>query len=222
MKTRFALLLSLTLVATAADAVANTRKVARRSRIATQVMTEVMNSNRAVPAVVYEQARCIASLRSVKAGFFFGGEGSVGLVSCRVGDDWSLPSFLNVGGPNFGLQFGVSVSEVVLVFVTDPAKDVLMGPSLQLGVDAGFALGPIGDSAGAGWTPEAPVLAYVKNKGLWVGIKLDALVLSHGGAGNAEAYGPGVTPRQILSTPVTTAAPEVITLYPSTLRRFEQ
>lgn len=213
--------LVLGVLASQSNAALESRKVARRVRIATQVLSNVMSSSRAIPPVVFEQSRCIASLRSVKAGFIFGGEGSVGLVSCRVGNDWSLPSFLNIGGPNFGLQIGISWSEVVLAFVSDPAKDVLMGPTVHLGVDAGFALGPVGSSAGAGWTPDAPVLAYVKNQGLWAGIKLDALVLSHGSAGNAEAYGAGVTPQQILTSPVTTAAPEVITQYPSALRKYD-
>jgi lipid-binding SYLF domain-containing protein len=214
-------LAALLVVASGAEA-STTRKVARRVRIATQVLIDVMSSSRSVPPVVYENARCIASLRSVKAGLIFGGEGSVGLVSCRVGDDWSLPSFLNIGGPNFGLQIGVSVSEVVLVFVTDAARDILLRPSVQLGVDAGFALGPIGSGVGAGWTPEAPVLAYVKNQGFWAGIKLDALVLSHGVVGNADAYGHGVRPEHILSTPVTTSVPEMVTRYPSMLRYYDR
>lgn len=179
----------------------NAHKIERRVRIASDVLYDRQHSSYFIPEWVYQNAQCIASLRVVKAGFVWGGEGSTGLVSCKVNDEWSAPSFLNVGGVNFGFQIGVQFFDSILVFVTRDARRVLEGPSVKLGADIGFAAGPVGGGFGGGVIPKAPVLTYDRATGLYAGATVNGFVLAHGKERNQFVYGNGVRPYQILRTP---------------------
>ena len=77
--------------------------IERRVGISRQVLVERMMSRNPIPRYLLDQAQCIGVMRNVKAGFIFGGEGSTGLVSCRLNGGWSAPSFINSGGVSFGL-----------------------------------------------------------------------------------------------------------------------
>ena len=109
--------------------------IEKRVAISRQVLLDRMVSHLAIPRSVLAQAQCVAAMRNVKAGFIFGGEGSTGMVSCRVNGVWSAPSFLNTGGVSFGLLIGGQVVDNVLLFMTPYARQMLNRNSLQLGGD---------------------------------------------------------------------------------------
>lgn len=197
--------LAMTAVAlvTVATAYALSNATLRRIRIATEVVENRMSSDRPVPTWVLRSTKCLASLKVIKVGLIWGGEGSTGLVSCRLpdGSGWSTPSFFNVGGVNFGLQIGVQFLESVVLFMTDQSKDILMRPTFKVGVDLSFAAGPLGEGGGSGVLPNAQVLTYDRAVGLYVGATIEGFVLSHGVKRNREVYGSDIAVRDILSTP---------------------
>jgi lipid-binding SYLF domain-containing protein len=61
---------------------------------------------RSIPDAVLSNAKGLAILTVVKAGFIFSGRGGKGLVVARVGKGWSGPSAIGTGGAGFGLQIG--------------------------------------------------------------------------------------------------------------------
>lgn len=173
------------------------QRVARRVRVGTEVFQTRMESREPVPQTILDAAKCIAAVKVVKAGFIFGGEGSVGLVSCRTRDGWSSPSFLNIGGASFGLQIGGQVVETVLVFLSDYSRQVLATGTVKLGADLSIAAGPVGAGVGIGAIPNAHVVSYSRAVGLFAGITVNGLVVGHAPVLNEEAYG-RLTPREIL------------------------
>lgn len=173
----------------------------RRVAITRQVLIDRMSSVAPIPKYILDQAQCIAAMRNVKAGFIFGGEGSTGLVTCRVNGGWSAPSFLNTGGVSLGFLIGGQVVDNVLVFMTPYSRQMLNRGSLSLGGDLSFAAGPFGQGMGANIAPNAHVLVYSAGTGLYAGFSMNGTVMSHGNERNQMAYGRYFSPDQLLSTP---------------------
>ncbi|MSP18491.1 MAG: hypothetical protein EXR74_02850 [Bdellovibrionales bacterium] len=183
--------------------------IEKRVAISRQVLLERMVSHSAIPPFLLSQAQCVAAMRNVKAGFIFGGEGSTGMVSCRVNGVWSAPSFLNTGGVSFGLLIGGQVVDNVLLFMTPYSRQMLNRNSLQLGGDLSFAVGPIGDGVGVMLEPLSHVLVYSSGTGLYAGLSLNGTVMTHGENRNQKLYGNFFSADQILSTPGNLAPPSV-------------
>ena len=193
------------------------QRVARRVNTGVNILQTRQQSSAPIPNAFLREAKCVATLKVVKAGFIFGGEGSVGLVSCRLPNgNWSMPSFLNIGGASFGLQIGGQVSEIVLVFMSDFSRQVLDRATVKLGVDLTATAGPVGQGVGIGAIPNAQVLTYSRSVGLFAGIVIDGTVVAHAPALNQEAYN-RLAPSQILATPAE-QAPAVVQAFTDTLK----
>src|SRR4051812_28352378 len=79
------------------------RPVSERVKSASQIIVNRQTSALTIPRWVIDQTKCVASLKVVKAGLIWGGQGSTGLVSCRTKHGrWSAPSFFSVDGVSFG------------------------------------------------------------------------------------------------------------------------
>lgn len=183
--------------------------VERRVDSARAVLENRMESDRPIPDWVLEKALCLASLKVVKVGLIWGGQGSTGMVSCRLDSgEWSAPSFFSVDGVNFGLQIGAQFLESVVLFMSDYSRDLLRRPRFQVGADVGFAAGPFGQGQGAGALPDAALLVYSKAGGLYAGATINGFVLSHEPRWNRSVYGDLSGPK-IVEMPAR-RAPEIV------------
>jgi lipid-binding SYLF domain-containing protein len=100
---------------------------------------------RGIPDAVLRDARGLAILTVLKAGFMFSGEGGWGVVVARTPRGWSGPSAIGTGGAGFGLQIGGEVTELVLVLNTPAAVDAFAHrATVKLGGDLSVAAGPRG------------------------------------------------------------------------------
>ncbi len=191
----------------------------RRVAIASDVVANRMESAFVISDTVIAASHCIASMKVVKAGFTWGGEGSTGLVSCRTGSGWSAPSFFNTGGVNFGVQIGVEFLESVMMFMTPEGQTALEHGSVELGGELSFALGPIGGGPSAGVLPGAAVLVYNYAVGLYAGATVDGFVLTPGPERNGAVYGNGVSAADILNMPGS-SAPATVQPFLQTLNQY--
>ncbi len=154
----------------------------------------------AIPPAVLRDAKGLAILTVLKAGFVFSGRGGTGVVVARTGRGWSGPSAIGTGGVGFGLQIGGQVTEFVMDLNTDDAvKAFSREGNVILGADLSVAAGPIGRSAEAGITPIAAVYTYSRSQGLFAGASLEGTVIMARNDANAGYYGRSVTPQQILA-----------------------
>lgn len=153
----------------------------------------------AVPDHVMKDAKGLAILTVLKAGFIVSGQGGKGLVIARTTKGWSGPSAIGTGGAGVGFQAGAQVSEFVIVLNTAEAvKAFSRGGNLKLGADLSVAAGPIGRNLSAGVTPIAAVYSYSRSQGLFAGVSLDGMVIATRTDANTEYYGKPVTPDEIL------------------------
>jgi lipid-binding SYLF domain-containing protein len=171
----------------------------------------------AIPEAVMLDAKGLAILTVLKAGFLFSGQGGLGLVVARTmtgklrveqgrhvirgrGGGWSGPSAIATGGAGFGFQVGAEVTEYVMVLNTDEAvKAFSRGGNVTLGGDVSVAAGPVGRTASAAVTPVAAVYSYSRSQGLFAGVSVTGTVIVTRNGANKEYYGRKVTPEEILS-----------------------
>jgi lipid-binding SYLF domain-containing protein len=129
---------------------------------------------KSIPQTVLKDARGLAIMTVIKAGFVFSGRGGKGIVVARTPQGWSGPSGIGTGGAGFGLQIGGEVTEFVIILNTDEAvKAFAQGANVQLGGGLSVAAGPIGRNVEAGLLPVAAVYTYSRSQGLFAGISLE-------------------------------------------------
>jgi lipid-binding SYLF domain-containing protein len=162
-----------------------------------QVLNDALGSpDQFIPSRLLERAYGIAVVPDVtKVAFFFGGRrGSGVLVARDPSGHFSDPIMVNLTGGSFGFQWGVTSTDVVLVFTTKRSIDRIASGQLTLGADASVAAGPVGRSASAGTDPtlSAEVYSYSRSRGLFAGVALDGSALTIDKDANARFYDKGV------------------------------
>ena len=199
--------LTLTTAATAAHAQAREEG---RLLLASQVLQDLTTTrDRGVPDRLLERAYGIAVFPDLtKAAFFFGGRRGHGALVVRDKQGrFSNPVFVTMTGGSFGWQWGVQLTDIVLVFTTARGVEGINGGKVTLGADASVAAGPVGRQASAATdvTFRAEVYSYSRSHGIFAGLALDGTVITIDDAANAAFYKkPGVTAGDILAGNVTT------------------
>lgn len=190
------LLAALALVFTGAAAHAQGREEARLLT-ASQILNEAMGSpDQFIPTRLLERAYGIAIVPDVtKIAFIFGGRRGNGVLVARdPSGHFSDPIFVNLTGGSIGFQWGVTSTDVILVFTTKRSIERIASGQLTLGADASVAAGPVGRSASAGTDPtlSAEVYSYSRSRGLFAGVALDGSALTIDNNADARFYDKGV------------------------------
>ena len=190
------LLTVLALVSTGMAAHAQGREEARLLT-SSQVLNDALGSpDQFIPTRLLERAYGIAVVPDVtKIAFFFGGRRGNGVLVARdPSGHFSDPIFVNLTGGSFGFQWGVTSTDVILVFTTKRSIDRIASGQLTLGADASVAAGTVGRTASAGTDPtlSAEVYSYSRSRGLFAGVALDGSALTIDNNADARFYDKGV------------------------------
>jgi lipid-binding SYLF domain-containing protein len=164
-----------------------------------------------IPQEYWTKARCVVVIPELKkAAFIFGGEYGKGVMSCRSGDQWSAPVFMQLAKGSWGFQAGVEQADLVLLVMNESGVQKLLKNKVNLGADASVAAGPLGRRGGVSTDAvvTAEILSYSRSKGLFAGIDLSGGVLRPDEDANVETYGKGAMPSTILATREMSAPPE--------------
>ena len=87
--------------ASAAISTAEAKRLDAAARTIQEIRTDI-------PDEYWTRARCVAVIPDLKkAAFVFGGEYGKGVMSCRAGDAWSAPLFIQLAKGSWGFQAGV-------------------------------------------------------------------------------------------------------------------
>jgi lipid-binding SYLF domain-containing protein len=214
------LLFGLSLICSAQNHLTDqTKQVDKSSRVFREIMG---TPDKAIPRDLLADAKCIAVFPSVvKAGFVVGGRGGRGVVSCRTGNGWSSPVFLNLKGGSVGLQIGVQETDFVLLFMSEKGLDSLLSDKFEVGGDASVAAGPVGREAGASTDVKlrAEILSYSRSRGLFAGLELKGVVITQDKDDNKGAYGDGMSAKEVLREGKGNA-PADLRSFPNTLAEY--
>lgn len=180
-----------------ADDAADARKVVEKARLAFQDVVKVKEYD-SLRAGLKTAKGVLIYPEVLKAGFFLGGSGGTGVLMVRgEGNSWSHPAFYTMGSVSFGVQFGGSAAEIVVLINSQKAVDSLMANAVKLGGDASVAAGPVGVGQAANVT--ADFVSYAKSKGAYIGMSVEGSVLDVRNSLNNAYYGKTVTPIDIVA-----------------------
>ena len=200
--------LVLTIVAAPLVAADPKAKTAERLDDAAVLFSEIMGTpDRSIPQDLLQKAHCIVLVPGLKkAAFGVGGKWGRGYSICRAsgGDGWGAPAAIRIEGGGFGLQIGVSSTDVVLLVMNERGMQKLNSSKFTVGGDATAAAGPVGRSATAQTDAfmTAEMLSWSRSKGLFAGVSLDGATLRNDLDENQILYGQPWTSKQILGSGV--------------------
>jgi lipid-binding SYLF domain-containing protein len=204
------LILAATVLLTTAVSAGAAIRPAEAERLAASART-IQQLRGEIPDDVWARARCVIALPDLKkAAFIIGGEYGKGVMSCRAGEQWSAPVFMQLAKGSWGFQAGIEQADLVILVMNEKGVQKLLQNKVALGADATLAAGPIGRRAGAGTDAalQAEMLAYARSKGLFAGIDVSGGVLRPDDEVNLGVFGAGATPRTILANSELSAPPE--------------
>ena len=192
---------------TTASAELSTSESERVQKAAEVVAALRQAPDKGIPEELWSKAECVIVMPNVKkAAFGIGGEFGKGIMSCRQGNGWTAPVFMEMTKGSVGFQIGASSTDLVLLVMNRAGVNRMLDDHVTLGTDASIAAGPVGrtGSAATDHTLSAEVLSYSRSKGLFAGIDLSGGVLGPDNSDNEHAYGTGVTAKTVVTTGVAT------------------
>lgn len=174
-------------------------KLEDRAKSAAHVLANLVSDPKnAPPNKLLRSAVCMAIIPSVKsAAVVVGGQAGYGLASCRVGNSWSLPTYISLKAGSVGFQIGGSATDVALIFTHDDAPQLIAGNNFQIGGQASVAAGPVGSTIGANtdFKKGSSIYSYsTKGAGLFAGVSLAGSDVHVDSKGNRSAYPEGIVP----------------------------
>ena len=173
--------------------------------------TAVREIRSEIPQEYWTRANCVLVIPDLKkAAFIFGGEYGKGVMSCRAGDQWSAPVFMELAKGSWGFQAGIEQADLVLLVMNESGVQKLLRNKTNLGADASIAAGPLGRRGGVSTdaVATAEIISYSRSKGLFAGIDLSGGVLRPDEDANTATYGRGASPSTILARRELSAPPE--------------
>ncbi|KAK9468924.1 hypothetical protein V1512DRAFT_68371 [Lipomyces arxii] len=166
---------------------------------------QVLGMDTVIPPSVLANAKGLAIITVLKAGFLFSGRAGSGIVIARLSDGtWSAPSAIVTAGAGVGGQIGAELTDFVMILNTRSAVESFsqLG-SITLGGNISVAAGPVGRNAEASGSASlksiAAVFSYSKTRGLFAGVSLEGSALLERRDANKKFYGGSVTAKQLLS-----------------------
>jgi SH3 domain-containing YSC84-like protein 1 len=192
--TRAAVLALMFSIIAAASAVASI-STAEKNRLneASAIVADLRaNVEKGIPDDIWSKAECVVVIPDMKkAAFIFGGEYGRGVMSCRNGNVWSAPVFMQLAKGSWGFQAGAEEIDLVLLVMNRGGAEKLLSNNVSLGVDASVAAGPVGRAASASTDAalKAEILAYSRAHGLFAGVNISGGALKPDQDANKDAYG---------------------------------
>ena len=181
-------------------------KVSERLDDSASLFSEIMGTpDKSIPQDLLDKSFCIVLVPGLKKGaFVIGGKYGKGFAVCRNagGQGWGPPAAIRIEGGSFGLQIGVSSTDVVLLVMNERGMKKLSTSKFTIGADATAAAGPVGRNATAQTDAlmTAEILSWSRSKGLFAGISLDGATLRNDLDDNKEMYGQRWTTMEILGS----------------------
>jgi lipid-binding SYLF domain-containing protein len=173
---------------------------------AANLFAEVMGTpDRAIPQGLLNKSYCIVLVPGMKkAAVVVGAKYGRGYAVCRAasGEGWGPPAAVRIEGGSFGVQIGVSSTDVVLLIMNEGGMKRLTKSQFTIGAEATAAAGPVGRDAAAQTDAfvTAEILSWSRSRGLFGGVSLDGATLRNDIDENQVMYGQRWTSKDILTS----------------------
>jgi lipid-binding SYLF domain-containing protein len=200
----------------------NESDVVKRIQKASDVLNEIMRTpDNAIPDNILSDAKCIAVVPSlIKFAIGIGGSHGKGVATCRTANGWSAPAPITITGGSWGLQFGGSATDLVMLVMNQKGMDDLLSSKFKIGANASAAAGPVGRHASAStdWKMKAEVLSYSRSRGVFAGIDLSGSAITQDKDETRILYGRMIPFSTLLSGKV--APPKGAETFLATVKKY--
>ncbi|KAH9885027.1 hypothetical protein F4778DRAFT_519420 [Xylariomycetidae sp. FL2044] len=166
---------------------------------------QAFGPDKIIPPQILANAKGLAILTVLKAGFLGSARFGSGLVVARLPDgSWSAPSAIVTAGGGFGGQIGFELTDFVFILNDSHAvKTFSQQGSITLGGNVSIAAGPVGRNAEAAGAASlksvAGIFSYSKTKGLFAGVSLEGSAIVERRDANEKLYGQRLSAAQLLN-----------------------
>lgn len=159
-------------------------------------------------------------------GLHWSGAGGSGVIVAKLPNgQWSPPSGILIHTMGFGVMAGADIYDCVCVINNEHGMEGFTRVRCTLGGEVSAAVGPLGGGSTVDseiFKRQAPVWAYTKSKGLYVGVQVDGTIIVERTSENERFYGvEKVRNKQILAGDVKSPPGTMIQLW-ETLQAAEQ
>ena len=142
-----------------------------------------------IPPALLKKSEAILISDITKAGLFFGLETGKGILTIRDKQKWSNPIFINMLNMSLGLQAGIEVKKLVLVFTNrNEAKQFVRGNS-KICFGFNVTIGPLTNEISTNTIFDKNVYAYTTGMGIFGGMSFKTTSLILDIAANRDLYG---------------------------------
>ncbi len=142
-----------------------------------------------IPPALLKNSEAILISDITKTGLFFGLETGKGILTIRDKQKWSNPIFINMLNISLGLQAGIEVQKLVLVFTNrNEAKQFARGNS-KICFGFNVTIGPLTNEISTNTIFDQNVYAYTSGIGMFGGISFKTASLTIDNAANRGLYG---------------------------------
>jgi lipid-binding SYLF domain-containing protein len=223
MRMKWAELMVLGLTAVTAAQAPSTGEVKRIAEAAAVLREIHAVPDKDIPQSLWTTARCGIVIPGLKRGaFIVGGEYGKGLMSCRNGNAWGAPVFMEIEKGSWGFQVGAEEVDLVMLVTNERGIDHLLQNKVTLGTEASVAAGPVGRDAQAATDAQmhAEILSWSRSRGVFAGINIAGGVMKPDSDDNQDLYGHPIQPREVLLNS-TVAVPDVARPFIAALRAHD-
>jgi SH3 domain-containing YSC84-like protein 1 len=182
------------------SAAISTAEIKRLQNAAAVVSALRDQPDKGIPEKLWQNAACVVVIPDLKKGAFgIGGEYGRGTMSCRKGEGWGAPSFMQLAKGSWGFQIGGEEIDLVLLVMNRDGAEKLLKNKVSLGAGASIAAGPVGRAAAAGTDAKlsAEILSYSRARGVFAGIDISGGVLGPDKDSNTDVYGSDADPSEV-------------------------
>lgn len=156
-----------------------------------------------IPRNLFQQAQCVVVIPGMtRAAFIAGGAYGAGFAMCRTGAGWSAPDPVQIEGGSIGLQAGAQSTDLVMLMMSQAARDQLVSDKLRFGAGLSAQAGPVGKSARA--STASDVLIYSRSNGIFASANVSGSVIHQDGDATKTLYGKATPSVEILRGQVRT------------------
>ena len=156
------------------------------------------NPEARIPAEKLKRATGVIVMDRTKGGLVFGYEHGFGVAMVKTNGQWSPFSFMNSNEGSFGAQIGGKSTYVVMLLMSEAARDRLVASKVDWSGEAGGTGGSTSGGVGDTFTDEPPVLVFGEAKGLYGGATIKGGSVAADDKANETYYGQFYSIKDIL------------------------
>ncbi len=142
-----------------------------------------------IPPALLRNSEAIIISDITRGGLFLGFESGKGILTIRNQQKWSNPIFINMLNMSFGLQAGIGVQKLVLVFTNRKEAEQFATGSSKICLSLNVTIGPLTNEISTNTIFDQNVYSYTSGIGMFGGMSLKTNSLTLDIAANRYLYG---------------------------------